>query len=92
MAVEKSAEVMIEIQQIRRDMTKPKDIIDAIVEEGEEDPGAEVERARSEERRRRRSKRPRKEKEASEVHEEVDTDLKTSTGTDDPRIFRIWKP
>jgi hypothetical protein len=58
MAVEKSTEVMIEIQKIRRDMTKLKDIIDAIVEEAEE----------------------------------VGTDIKTSTGTDDSRIFRIWKP
>jgi hypothetical protein len=52
MAAEKSAEVTIEIQKIRRDMTRLKDIIDTIVEEAEEDPGAEaeVERARSEER------------------------------------------
>jgi O-acetyl-ADP-ribose deacetylase (regulator of RNase III) len=39
MAVENSAEVMIEIQTIRRDMTKLKDIIDAIVEEAEEGAG-----------------------------------------------------
>jgi hypothetical protein len=50
MVVENSAEVMRETQKIRRDMAKLKDILDAIVEEAEEDPGAEVERARSEER------------------------------------------
>jgi hypothetical protein len=52
MAVEKSTEVMIEMQKVRRDITKLKDIIDAIVEEAKEDPGAEaeVERTRSEER------------------------------------------
>jgi hypothetical protein len=43
MAVEKSAEKMIEIQKIRKDLSKLKDIIDTIVEEAEEDPGAEAE-------------------------------------------------
>jgi hypothetical protein len=44
--------VTIKIQKIRRDMTKLKDIIEAIVEEAEEGPGAEaeLEQARSEER------------------------------------------
>jgi hypothetical protein len=50
MAVEKSAEKMIEIQKIRKDMTKLKDIIGTIVEEAEEDPGAEGERINPDER------------------------------------------
>jgi hypothetical protein len=36
MAVEKSAEVMIEIRKIRQDLTKWKDIIDPIVEGADE--------------------------------------------------------
>jgi hypothetical protein len=43
MAVEMSAEKMIEIQKIRKDLSKLKDIIDTIVEEAEEDPSAEAE-------------------------------------------------
>jgi predicted phage gp36 major capsid-like protein len=41
-AVEKSAEVMIGIQKIRKDITKLKDIIHTIVEETEEDLDAEA--------------------------------------------------
>jgi hypothetical protein len=41
MAVEKSAEVMIGIQKIRRDLTKLKDIIDTIVEEEDEEIGTD---------------------------------------------------
>jgi hypothetical protein len=36
MAIEKSPEVTIEIQKIRQDLTKWKDIIDTIVEEANE--------------------------------------------------------
>jgi hypothetical protein len=41
-AVEKSAEKMIAIQKIRKILSKLKDIIDTIVEEADEDPGAEA--------------------------------------------------
>jgi hypothetical protein len=42
-AVEESAEVIIGIQKIRRDLTKLKDIIDTIVEEAEDNPDTETE-------------------------------------------------
>jgi hypothetical protein len=64
MAVEKSAEVMIGIQNIRQDLTKLKDVIDTIAEEADEDPEAEEgdnrdedeDQARSLQRRRRQMK------------------------------------
>jgi acetyl-CoA carboxylase alpha subunit len=58
MAAEKSAEVMIGIQKIRRDLTKLKDIIDTIVKEADEgeDRGEDEIEARNWERRRRQMK------------------------------------